>query len=102
MFSFSGLWYGWKLPEGEWLHSCTIITTDANKTVGRIHDRMPVALPDDAFIDLWLSDTKDESALKGLFKPYGENFMQGWAVSPLMNKPVYKEPGAIAPLVNSK
>lgn len=63
---------------------------------------MPVALPNDDSIDLWLSDSKDESALKVLLKPYGDNFMRAWAVSPLMNKPAYKEPGAIAPLENSK
>ena len=54
-FGFAGLWTGWRDPEsGEWLRTCTIITTTANELVAPVHDRMPVILPresEDAWLD---------------------------------------------------
>jgi hypothetical protein len=35
-FVFAGLWEGWKDPEnGDWLHTCTIITGEPNEFVRR-------------------------------------------------------------------
>ena len=37
-FVFAGLWEGWKDPEnGEWLHTCTIITGEPNEFGREIH-----------------------------------------------------------------
>ena len=44
----AGLWTRWKDPddpEGRFLHSVTVITTAANRTVAPVHDRMPAMLP---------------------------------------------------------
>ena len=44
----AGLWTRWKDPddpEGRFLHSVTVITTAANRTVAPVHDRMPAILP---------------------------------------------------------
>src|SRR5262249_29168300 len=39
----AGLWDVWKSPaDGDWMRSCTIITTDANELLASVHDRMPV------------------------------------------------------------
>src|SRR5207237_6655668 len=44
----AGLWVVWKNPaDGQWLRSCTIITTDADELIAPIHDRMPVILDSD-------------------------------------------------------
>lgn len=43
-FAFAGLWESWDGPDGSSIESCTIVTTEANDLVGRIHDRMPVIL----------------------------------------------------------
>jgi hypothetical protein len=43
-FAFAGLWDAWKDPDGGWLQSFSIITTDANELMSRVHDRMPVIL----------------------------------------------------------
>ena len=67
LFAFAGLWERWKPVNGEPVETFTIVTTDANEQVARIHDRMPVILPMDA-IDTWLTAPPDE-ALK-LLKPY--------------------------------
>lgn len=50
----AGLWSVWKpAKEGSPLLSCTIITTDAPGELGRIHDRMPLVVPE-ADWDRWL------------------------------------------------
>lgn len=44
----AGLWTRWKDPddpESRFLHSATVITTAANRTMEPVHDRMPVILP---------------------------------------------------------
>ena len=67
LFAFAGLWERWKPDAGEPVETFTIVTTDANPAVAKIHDRMPVILPMDA-IDPWLTGPP-ESAL-ALLKPY--------------------------------
>ena len=53
-FAFAGIWDGWKDPEGNWLQSFSIITTDANELMEPVHNRMPVILhPRD--YDRWLT-----------------------------------------------
>jgi putative SOS response-associated peptidase YedK len=37
-FVLAGLWEGWKDPaNGEWVHTCTIITGEPNEFVREIH-----------------------------------------------------------------
>lgn len=67
LFAFAGLWERWKPAEGEPVETFTIVTTDANEAVARIHDRMPVILPMVA-IDTWLTAPPDEA--RALLKPY--------------------------------
>jgi putative SOS response-associated peptidase YedK len=42
----SGVWTRSTSPEGDVIPSCTIVTCDANDLTRRVHDRMPVILPD--------------------------------------------------------
>lgn len=44
LFTFAGLWDGWKDPQGHWLQSFAIVTTEANDLMSRIHPRMLVIL----------------------------------------------------------
>ena len=53
-FAFAGLTAS-REWQGEDLTSCSIITTDANEEVARVHDRMPVILPDAEAEAAWLS-----------------------------------------------
>ena len=56
---FAGLWYTWKAPEGEIVHSSTIITTAQNEVMESIHNRMSVILPREAE-HLWLDPRQSE------------------------------------------
>lgn len=75
-FAFAGLWALWRPRDGdgddaghhEWLRSCTIITTSANKAMAPLHDRMPVVLPPSAW-DAWLDP--DNTDLDGLARLLG-------------------------------
>jgi len=67
LFAFAGLWERWKPAEGEPVDTFTIVTTDANEAVARIHDRMPVILPLDA-VHTWLTGPPD--AARALLQPW--------------------------------
>jgi putative SOS response-associated peptidase YedK len=53
LFAFAGLWDRWKHASGQWIKSCSILTTTPNAVTSAIHDRMPVILDPDGY-DLWL------------------------------------------------
>ncbi|WP_298917816.1 SOS response-associated peptidase [uncultured Algimonas sp.] len=53
IFAFAGLWDRWRVDEGIELLSCTILTTDSDGPLQRLHHRMPVRLPEDYWSD-WL------------------------------------------------
>ena len=73
LFAFAGLWESWRPKQGdestrgEPVQTFTIVTTDANPQVARIHDRMPVILPMEA-IDTWLHSPPAEAL--ALLQPY--------------------------------
>jgi putative SOS response-associated peptidase YedK len=96
-FAFAGLWEHWEGPDGRAINSCTIITTDANAVVGKVHDRMPVILPPDAY-DTWLDPKPTEAAtLVPLLAPYPAEKMTAYAVSSEVNSPAKDEPALIEP-----
>jgi putative SOS response-associated peptidase YedK len=51
--AMAGLYEHWKSPEGEWLTTCTVITTDAPDELGEIHDRTPLLVPRESWAT-WL------------------------------------------------
>jgi hypothetical protein len=53
LFVFAGLWDGWKDSSGQWMKTCSILTTTPNAVTATVHDRMPVILDPDSY-DLWL------------------------------------------------
>jgi len=67
----AGLWDVWKNPaEGQWLRSCTIITTDADELIAPIHNRMPVILDSDDW-PAWLGEVPASgNQLKAMLKPF--------------------------------
>ena len=83
---FAGVYTWWKSPEGEWIPSCTIITTSPNSFIEPIHDRMPVILTEGAY-HIWLDpENGDLSELKEVLIPYPSHEMRAHAVPTLVNK----------------
>jgi putative SOS response-associated peptidase YedK len=76
LFAFAGLWDRWKDPTGQWIKSCSILTTTPNAVTSSVHDRMPVILDPDNY-DLWLDPgmTNVEAVLE-MLKPYDARQMR--------------------------
>jgi putative SOS response-associated peptidase YedK len=39
LFAFAGLWDRWRDPSGQWIKSCSILTTTPNAVTSAVHDR---------------------------------------------------------------
>lgn len=101
VFALAGLWDRWESPRGEVIHSCTIITTEANSVVAPVHHRMPVILKGEA-LAAWLNQTLPEpERLLPLLQPYRGRDLTAYAVSTLVNHPRNDSPEVIDPLPKS-
>ena len=85
LFAFAGLWDGWKNALGQWIKSCTILTTIPNSVTSAVHDRMPVILHPDSY-DLWLDPgMQNVAAASELLTPYDARLMRCYPVSSRVN-----------------
>lgn len=85
LFAFAGLWDGWKDPQGNWVKTCSILTTTPNAVTSAVHDRMPVILDPDRY-DLWLDPgMNDADVFSELLKPYDARLMRCYPVSTRTN-----------------
>jgi putative SOS response-associated peptidase YedK len=85
LFAFAGLWDGWKNAEGQWIKTCSILTTTPNAVTSTVHDRMPVIL-DPGSYDLWLDPgMQNVAAISELLKPYDARLMRCYPVSTRIN-----------------
>lgn len=86
-YAFAGLWTRARV-DGERIRSCTILTTVPNEKVARLHDRMPVILPDAEAEAAWLSpEVSGIEALALCQTPLPEGRMTVVAANPAVNKP---------------
>jgi len=85
LFAFAGLWDRWKDPSGQWVRTCSILTTGPNAVTSSVHDRMPVILDVDNY-DLWLDPgMTNVEAVSGMLKPYDARQMRSYPVSTRIN-----------------
>jgi putative SOS response-associated peptidase YedK len=85
LFAFAGLWDRRKNPSGEWVKTCSILTTTPNVVTSAVHDRMPVILDPDNY-DLWLDPRmSDVSAATDLLKPHDTRLMRCYPISMRIN-----------------
>ena len=96
---FAGIWCPWREPaSGEWLLTAAVVTTAANETVGRLHNRMPVILGNDEW-PLWLDPTiTDGGLLQDLLQPAPDDLLELVPVSPLVNNVNNEGPDLVIPL----
>ena len=85
LFAFAGIWDRWKDPSGQWVKSCSILTTTPNAVTSAVHDRMPVILDPDSY-ELWLDPgMQNVAAASDLLRPYNARLMQCYPVSTRIN-----------------
>jgi putative SOS response-associated peptidase YedK len=94
--AFAGLWEAWMGPNGEEMESAAIITTQANRTLSTLHDRMPAIIGAEAF-DFWLDPKVDGEAAAALIAPARDNLLEIYPVSDAVNKVANDSPELIAP-----
>lgn len=91
----AGLWEGWQQPDGTWLRTFTIITTDANAKLAPVHERMPALLAREAF-DAWLDPASEPEALQALLRPCPPEWLACWPVPARVGRVAENDAGLIA------
>lgn len=98
LFSFAGMWEAWKDAEGlEW-KTYTIITTEPNREMSAIHDRMPVILTkkDEA---AWLDEANNsQGKVAVLIRPMADGNLDMYVVSDEVNSPRNNSPELLQPV----
>jgi putative SOS response-associated peptidase YedK len=101
-FAFAGLWERW-VPRGENdeeiepIESFTILTTAPNALMKKLHDRMPVIIPREAF-ELWLDEkVQDPGKLRDLLGPISEDLIEAFAISRRINSPRNDDAACLEP-----
>jgi putative SOS response-associated peptidase YedK len=98
LFAFAGLWDGWKDHNGEWIRTCSILTTTPNAVTSAIHDRMPVILDPDSY-DLWLDPAmRNVTEVSELLKPFDAGLMRSYSVSTRVNHVANDDEACSAPV----
>jgi len=99
IFSFAGMYDTWINPEGDKVHTCTIITTKPNELVAEIHDRMPAILrrEDES---VWLDrNVQDGDLLETLLSSYDKDKMMAYPVPALVGNAKNDLPECIEEMV---
>ena len=99
VFGLAGLYERWLTPEGEPLDTCTILTTEANALLRRLHDRMPVIVPREAY-EAWLDPATPDVA--GLLVPYDASAMTFRPVATRVNSVQNDDAACIEPISASQ
>ena len=87
LFSFAGVWDSWKDVEGKEFKTYSIITTEPNKEMSSIHNRMPVILhPEDEASWLESSKVKREE-IEPFIHPFEDRGLDVYKVSDDVNYP---------------
>ena len=85
VFAFAGLYSWWKdKATEEWYKSFTILTTEPNALVSKLHNRMPVILTKEEE-HIWLSDDVPMADLLELCNPFPDVEMSIYRVSKEVN-----------------
>lgn len=99
VLAMAGVWAVWKDPEtGLWVPSAAVITTDANRMISSIHDRMPVLLPREAWDD-WLDPEFDDAEyLTSLLEPPPDDVLGMYPISTRVNNVRNEGPELLEPI----
>ena len=98
VMGFAGLWEKGKMTDGTPFKSCTIVTTEANALMAKIHNsnyRMPVIVDPDHW-DQWLGG--DHDAALALAVSYPDGQLQADPISTRINNPHYNHSDCLEPV----
>ncbi len=95
-FVMAGLYEFWRSPAGEWLTTCTIITTTASDSLGHLHDRMPMSVPAEHWAS-WLDPRLTDTAHAGSLVEVAAG-LTAHPVSPLVGRVTNDGPELVAPV----
>lgn len=96
LFAFAGLWEEYEDKDQNLVHTFAIITTIANPAISKIHERMPVILEPKSE-QAWLSSSISTAEQLTLLKPYDEQKMDFYTISPMVNSVRNDNPQLIIP-----
>jgi putative SOS response-associated peptidase YedK len=102
IFSFAGLFTTYIKSDGTKLHTVTLITTEANQLMKKVHDRMPVILSDENQA-IWLDPSvTDVKILNKVLMPYPSDLMEMYQVSKKVNVSSYDDKDCILKVEEQK
>jgi putative SOS response-associated peptidase YedK len=93
----AGLFNYWKPDgsEGRPIPTFTIVTTEPNQWMARIHNRMPAILPDNG-LEAWLDPRTPVEELSSLLKPPPEDWLTCYPVdAKLVNSALVDQPECV-------
>jgi putative SOS response-associated peptidase YedK len=98
VIAFAGLWETWMGADGSEIDSACIITTDANREVAPIHDRMPVVVAPEDY-DRWLDARAfPPAAVLDILRPPPAGLLEAVPVSTRVNTAANDDASLIEPL----
>ena len=77
-------------PQGR--ATMAILTTDANAPSARVHERMPVVIPDDEAAARWIEPETPEGVLRELLVPVRDDYIEHYPISRAVNRPENDNP----------
>jgi putative SOS response-associated peptidase YedK len=82
--AFAALWETWLGADGTEIDTAAMLTTDANRALSGVHNRMPVILQREAFAS-WLDPRLEPKEIQHLLRPAPDEAFEAVAVSTRVN-----------------
>lgn len=93
-FAFAALYDVWTGDADSYLESCTMLTTEPNALMSTVHNRMPVIIPQERFLE-WLDVTKQVELFN---EPFPDQRMRLTAVNPKVGNSRLEGPELLTPV----
>ena len=84
IMAFGGLYSAWINQSNETIYTFTIITTEPNNTLSKIHHRMPLILNEGDDIK-WINNSNNYESVKDLIKSFDDYKIDMYEISTLVN-----------------
>jgi putative SOS response-associated peptidase YedK len=104
VLAMAGLYEFWRPKDADpedsssWLVTCAVLTTQAEDSLGRVHDRMPLLVEPERYAQ-WLDPSVDDPArLRSLLVPAAPGFLDAYPVSTLVNNVRNNGPELVEPI----